>query len=119
MRGAATTTGWAPFLGAGTKQVAPNPLRPLGCRGTAPPAVLSLLDDALRHRRRRDALHPGPWRRQRDLREFFSSLLGHWATYDALPSRDFPEAHDEHGAHAILGLTSQADGGARFERQPA
>ena len=29
MRGAATTTGWAPFLGAGTKQVAPNPLRPL------------------------------------------------------------------------------------------
>ena len=75
MRGAATTTGWAPFLGAGTTQVAPNPLRPLGCRGTAPPAVLSLLDDAQRHRRRRDALHPGPWRRQRDLREFFSSLL--------------------------------------------
>ncbi len=32
---------------------------PLGCRGTAPPAVLSLLDDALRHRRRRDALHLG------------------------------------------------------------
>ena len=45
MRGAATTTGWAPFLGAGTKQMAPNPLRPKGCRGTAPPAVLSLLDD--------------------------------------------------------------------------
>ncbi len=43
--------------------------------GTAPPAVLSLLDDAQRHRRRRDALHPGPWRRQRDLREFFNSLL--------------------------------------------
>ncbi len=49
--------------------------RPLGCRGTAPPAVLSLLDDVQRHRRRRDALHPGPWRWQRDLREFFSSLL--------------------------------------------
>ncbi len=61
---------------AATKQMAPNPLRPMGCRGTAPPAVLSLLDDALRHRRRRDALHPGPWRWQRDLREFLSSLLG-------------------------------------------
>ena len=73
--GAATTTGWAPFLGAATTQMAPNPLRPLGCRGTAPPAVLSLLDDAQRHRRRRDALHPGPWRWQRDLRAFFSSLL--------------------------------------------
>ena len=56
--------------------MAPNPLRPKGCRGTAPPAVLSLLDDVLRHQRRRDALHPEPWRWQRDLREFFSSLLG-------------------------------------------
>ena len=65
----------APFLGAATTQVAPNPLRPKGCRGTAPLAVLSLLDDVLGHRRRRDALHPGPWRWQRDLREFFSSLL--------------------------------------------
>ena len=45
MRGAATTAGWAPFLGAATTQMAPNPLRPLGCRGTAPPAVLPLLDD--------------------------------------------------------------------------
>jgi len=44
---------------AATKQVAPNPLRPKGCRGTAPSAVFSLLDDALRHRRRRDALHRG------------------------------------------------------------
>ena len=59
-----------PFLGAATTQMAPNPLRPKGCRGTAPPAVLSLLDDVLGHRRRRDALHPGPWRRQRDLRGF-------------------------------------------------
>ncbi len=53
----------------------PTPCAQMGCRGTAPPAVLSLLGDALRHRRRRDALHPGPWRWQRDLREFFSSLL--------------------------------------------
>jgi uncharacterized protein len=55
--------------------MAPNPLRQKGYRGTAPPAVLSLLDDVQRHRRRRDALHPGPWRRQRDLWGFLSSLL--------------------------------------------
>ncbi len=54
----------------------PTPCAITGCRGTAPSAMLSLLDDAQRHRRRRDALHPGPWRWQRDLREFFSSLLG-------------------------------------------
>ena len=45
MLGAATTTGWTPFLGAATTQMAPNPLRPKGCRGTGPPAVLPLLDD--------------------------------------------------------------------------
>ena len=75
MRGAARKTGWAPFRRAGTKQVARNPLRPKGCRGTAPPAALSLLDDAHGHRRRRDALHSRPWRWQRGLREFFGSLL--------------------------------------------
>jgi len=74
MLGAATTTGWLPFLGAATTQMAPNPLRPKGCRGTAPPAVLPLLDDVQRHRRRRAALHPEPWRWQRGLREFFNSL---------------------------------------------
>ena len=45
MLGAATTEGWAPFLGAATTQMAPKPLRPPGCRGTAPPAALPLLDD--------------------------------------------------------------------------
>ena len=38
--------------------------------------MLPLLDDVLWHRQRRGALHPGPWRGQRDLREFLSSLLG-------------------------------------------
>ena len=71
----------APFLGAATTQMAPNPLRPKGCRGTAPPAVLSLLDDVQGHRRRRAVLHPEPWRWQRDLREFFSSLLGDESPY--------------------------------------
>ena len=37
----------------------PTPCARMGCRGTAPPAVLSLLNDVQRHRRRRDALHLG------------------------------------------------------------
>jgi len=41
-------------------QMTPDPSRPKGCRGAAPPAVLSFLDDALWHRRRREALHPVP-----------------------------------------------------------
>ena len=75
MLDAATTTGWIPFLGAATTQMAPNPLRPKDCRGAAASAVLALLDDVQRHRRRRAVLHTRPWRRQRGSREFFSRLL--------------------------------------------
>ena len=51
----------------------PTPCAQMGCRGTAPPAVLSLLDDALRHRQRRDALHLG-LRPARDLWRDASAL---------------------------------------------
>ena len=75
MLDAATTTGWVPCLGAGTTQVAPSPLRPKGCRGAAASAVLALLDDVQRHRRRRAALHTRPRRRQRGPWGAFGILL--------------------------------------------
>ncbi len=63
-RGQRAESPWGPEprpCSPGATRAAPWPFadRPLGCRGTAPPAVLSLLDDAQRHRRRRDALHLG------------------------------------------------------------